>query len=111
MRNKIVIIIVSLVFVGCSKTTIFVLEDNNQNKYSLSDSVKAAFKKDLITKMPLVAIDGIVWKYDKTADTVFLPLKKKEILAIQIIGKNASKVIYGPEAVNGAIIINTINLK
>lgn len=112
MKYKKTLLLISLTFLSCSKPTIFVLKDNDENnKYSLSDSVKMAFKNDAINKTPLVAIDGIVWKYDKKADTVNLPLKKNDIGALQILHKNSSSVIYGPEAVDGAIIINTVNLK
>lgn len=111
MKYKKILILVFLPFISCNKPTIFVLKDDNESKYSLSDSVKVAFKEDAINKTPLVAIDGIIWKYNKNTDTVFLPFKKKEIRAFQILHKNSSKVIYGPDAVDGAIIINTIYLK
>ena len=112
MKFRKAILIFSLALVSCSKPTIFLLEDNDEeSKYSLSESVKEAFKNDAVNKTPLVAIDGVVWKYDLKADTVKLPLKKKDIRSMQILQKNSSSVIYGPEAVNGAIIINPVNLK
>ncbi len=111
MKYKKILILVFLPFISCNKPTIFILKDSNENKYSLSDSVKVAFKEDAINETPLIAIDGIVLKYNKNTDTVFLPLKKEEIRAFQILHKNSSNAIYGPDAVDGAIIINTIYLK
>ena len=52
MKQTVLFIITSLAFVSSSKPTIFVLKDSDQNKYYLSDSVKVAFKKDIITKTP-----------------------------------------------------------
>ena len=110
MKQKVLFIVASLAFVSCSKPTIFVLKDSDQNKYYLSDSVKVAFKKDIITKTLLVAIDGVVWDYDKTADTIILPFKKEEIRDVIIISKSASTVIYGDEAQDGALVITTVHL-
>jgi len=110
MKYKKILVLISLTFLSCNKPTIFVLKDNDEySKYSLSDSVKIAFKNDAVNKTPLIAIDGIVWKYNKKLDTVMLPLKKSDIRALEILHKNSSSVIYGPEAVDGAIIINTIH--
>jgi hypothetical protein len=112
MKYKKILVLISLTFLSCNKPTIFVLKDNDvHSRYSLSDSVKIAFKNDAVNKTPLVAIDGIVWKYNKKLDTVILPLGKSDIRALQIVHKNSSSVIYGKGAVDGAIIINTIHLK
>ena len=112
MRYKKTFLLISLTFLSCSKPIIFVLKDSEESsKYSLSDSVKIAFRNDLVNKTPLVAIDGIILEYDKKSDTIQLPLKKSDIQAMQIVGRNASLAIYGSQAEDGAIIINTVNLK
>ena len=111
MKNIIFLILIFLFFVSCEKPTIFVLKDKDQNKFSLSDSVKKEFKKDVISRKPLIAINGIIWEYDKKSDTVVLPLTKKEIQSVNFLNKNNSDVIYGPKATDGAIIINAVNLK
>lgn len=111
MKYKTTFILISLILSSCSKPTIFVLQDKDEDiRYYVSDSVKIAFRNEAVNKTPLIAIDGVVLEYDKKADTVKLPLKKSDIGFMSILHKNSSSVIYGPEAVNGAIIINTVNL-
>ena len=88
----------------------FVLEDIGEDKFYLSDSVKNLFKKGYIGKSPLIAIDGVEFKYQTSQDTIIIPLKKKEITVIEFINKGSSHVIYGANADKGAVVINTIAL-
>lgn len=89
----------------------FILKDINSDKYYLADSVNSAFRQGYIGKSPLVAIDGIVFKYQKKLDTIMLPLSKNEIINIAVINKKDCRFIYGKGADNGAVIINTIRRK
>lgn len=73
----------------------FVLEDIGKDKFYLSDSIKKLFKKGYIDKSPLIAIDGVEFKYQTSMDTIIIPLKKKEITVIEFINKGRSHVIYG----------------
>ncbi|WP_146171796.1 hypothetical protein [Flavobacterium magnum] len=97
-------------FIGCSKRYVFVLNDKADIKFSYTDSIKKAYKNGAFSKSPLIAIDGIVLKYDKNLDTVVIPLKKTEIYAIQYLHRNVSSIIYGKKGKHGAIVVNTIHL-
>lgn len=88
----------------------FVLEDTGEDKFYLSDSIKKLLEKGYIDKSPLLVIDGVEFKYDTSLTTIILPLKKKEITAIEFINKKSSHIIYGENADNGAVVINTIEL-
>ncbi|MGN6617206.1 MAG: hypothetical protein ACTHJ5_08500 [Ilyomonas sp.] len=105
--NRKFVLLLSLFFIGCGKPKTFVLEDYGNDKYYLSDSVKIAFKKGQIERAPLIAIDGVTFDYKKSMDTIVLPLKKEQIASITFINDEGSPTIYGPDADNGAIIINT----
>ena len=86
------------------------MEDTGPDKYYLSDSVKKIYKKGYIGKSPLVAIDGIEFKYSFSFDTINIPLRKIEIGVIEFLNKNSSQFIYGEHAHDGAIIINTYKI-
>ena len=90
---------------------VFVLKDPSEHKYFLSDSVKAIFKNGYIGESPVIAIDGIVFNYQQNLDTIILPLKKNEITTVSFLNKKSSSVIYGANAISGAVIINTIALQ
>jgi hypothetical protein len=87
------------------------LKDHGASKFYLNDSVKVAYENGTIINSPLIAIDGIVYQYNKNQDTIYLPLNKIDISSIDFLNKNSSSVIYGKKETNGAIIINTIHLK
>jgi hypothetical protein len=97
------------VFLNANRTRVFLLNDTYNSDY-LVDSIKTAFQKGIFTKSPLVTIDGIVLKYDKTKDTLILSLKKSDITNVMYIGGKASSVIYNKKEIYGAIIINTTAL-
>jgi len=120
MKKILFIILISLL-AGCStkhltysnngKQHVFLLRDNDVSKFHLIDSVKSAYKTGTIINSPLIAIDGIVFQYNKSQDTIYLPIKKLDIRAIEYLDKNSSPIIYGKNETNGAIIINTVSLK
>ena len=90
---------------GCktsSKT--FVLDDIGENKYYLSDSIRIFQDK---YKSLFIAIDGVEFKYQKSLDTIVLPIKKSDIASFTFLKKESSIFIYGKDANKGAIVINT----
>lgn len=109
MKGKLVISTL-LALVSCGKPKVFVLKDSDNEKYYLSDSIKIAFKKGYIWKSPLIAIDGVPLDYQKNLDTIFLQLKKNQITSINFLNEKSSPVIYGVDADNGAVVINTTAL-
>lgn len=92
-----------------SKRHTFLLEDNDSLKFQIVDAVKTAYLKKVFINSPVIAIDGILFKYHKSQDTIILPLKKKDITSIIYLNKESSSAIYGKKETNGAIIINTTN--
>jgi len=109
MKSK---LIISCLFIlaSCGKPKMFVLKDSGKDKYYLSDSIKIAFRKGFIKKAPLIAIDGVPSDYQLNLDTIILPLMKNQITAIGFVNKGSSSIIYGADAGNGAVVINTTAL-
>ena len=107
MRSTLILFILIL-HTGCyNPPNTFVLEDTGPDKYYLSDSIKKIYKKGYVGKSPLIAINGYEFKYPLNLDTIHLPLKKNEIGVIEFLNNGSSQFIYGENAYDGAIIINT----
>ncbi|SEA66809.1 hypothetical protein SAMN05443667_10718 [Flavobacterium gillisiae] len=96
-----------VLIITTSKTKIFLLQNEDESTYYLVDKIKTAFEKDEIADSPLIVIDGVPFKYDKTLNSIVLPLKKEIISDVNILNKSSSNVIYGKDEVFGAIIITT----
>lgn len=94
-----------------AKQHVFLLSDSDISKFQLIDSVTVAYQRGTIINSPIVAIDGIVFDYDKNKDTIVLPIRKNDIADVAYVDKSGSSIIYGRKETNGAIIINTLNLK
>jgi hypothetical protein len=107
LMKQILILFTLLVIIGCSKDTIFVLKDTDNQKYYLSDSIRKIAQNNQISLSPIIIIDGIPIKYDIEKDTVFLPLQKKDLYQISFLNKRSATVIYGSQGGRGAIIITT----
>lgn len=96
-----------VIIITTFKTKIFLLENEDELQYFLVDTIKTAFEKNQINDSPLIAIDGVPIKYDKTLNSIVLPIKKEIIVDVTILNKDSSHVIYGEDEINGAIIITT----
>ncbi|TRX20534.1 hypothetical protein FNW25_13700 [Flavobacterium franklandianum] len=96
-----------VLIITTTKSKIFLLGNEDDSMYYLVDIIKTAFQSEQIANTPLIAIDGVLFEYDKALNTIFLPLKKEEITDVTILNKNSSPVIYGKDEIYGAIIIST----
>ena len=100
-------IISSILLLGCSNPHAFVLNDSEKNKYFVLEKINYAFEKDQIGKSPFIVIDGNPFNYNKKQDTILLPLKKSDILRVDFLNKNSSRIIYNEKENDGAVIITT----
>ncbi|MBF4466039.1 hypothetical protein [Flavobacterium sp. LC2016-12] len=97
----------SILALGCSHPHAFILNDFEKNKYFVLESINHAFEKDQIGRSPFIVIDGNPFNYNKKQDTILLPLKKSDILSLDFLNKNSSRIIYNDKENDGAIIITT----
>ncbi|MCV9932025.1 hypothetical protein OIU80_06995 [Flavobacterium sp. LS1R47] len=103
--KQILLVLSSIVILGCSNPHTFILNDIEVNKYFISGSINHAFKENKIDKSPLIVINGVPFEYNKKQDTILLPLKKSDILNLEFLNKNSSRIIYNEKENAGAIII------
>lgn len=101
------ILLSSIIISGCSNPKVFVLNDTKENKYFVLELINKAFEENQIDKLPLIVIDGIPFKYNKEPDTIILPLKKSDIISLDFLNKNSSRIIYNEKENDGVIIITT----
>lgn len=107
LMKRILLLVSSTIILGCSKPQAFVLNDTKENNYFILKLVNQAFKENQIDRSPLIVINGIPFKYDKKQDTIILPLKKSDIISLDFLNKNSSRIIYNEKQNGGAIIITT----
>ena len=96
-----------MILLGCSKPKTFILNDIKENKYFVSELINQAFEENQIGKSPLIVINGIPFQYDKKQDTILLPLKKSDIISLDFLNQNSSRIIYNEKENDGAIIISS----
>ena len=77
----------------------------NDDKFFLNQEVKRGYSDGILSKNPLIIINGEVFKYDKNLNTIKIPLKKSRIESVNLLNENGAKTIYGVEK-RGAVIIN-----
>lgn len=103
--KQVLLVVYSIIALGCSNHQTFILNDTEANKYFVSESIYDAIKENQIDKSPLIVINGIPFKYNKKQDTILLPLKKSDILNLEFLNQNSSRIIYNEKENAGAIII------
>jgi hypothetical protein len=96
-----------VLIITTTKAKIFLLDNEDDSMYYLVDKIKTAFQNEQIANTPLIAIDGVPFEYDKTLNTIVLPLKSETIKDVSFLHKNSSPIIYGKDEIYGAIIIIT----
>lgn len=103
--KRLLLLLSCTIAAGCSNPHTFLLNDKNQNQYFVSESIHQAFEKNIIKKSPLIVINGVPFRYDKKQDTIILPLEKADIISIDFLNVNSSRIIYNEKENDGAIII------
>lgn len=104
--KRILLLLTSAITIGCSNNPhTFILNDKKENKYFVSESIHHAFEEDLIEESPLIVINGVPFRYNKKQDTILLPLKKSDIVSLDFLNKNSSRIIYNEKENDGAVII------
>jgi len=107
LMKRALLIFSSTILFGCANPHVFLLNDTKENKYFISETINKAFEEDQIDKSPLIVINGIPFKYNKEQDTILLPLKKSDIISLDFLNKNSSRIIYNEKENDGAIIITS----
>ncbi|KAF2331180.1 hypothetical protein [Flavobacterium ginsenosidimutans] len=105
--KQILLLSLSAITIGCSKPKTFLLNDTGKNKNYVSEFVNNAFEQNEIGASPIIVINGKPLIYDKSKDTIIVPLKKTDISSLEFLNKNSSRIIYNEKENDGAIIITS----
>ncbi len=104
--KQILLLLSCAITIGCSNNShTFILNDKKENKYFVAESINRAFEEDLIEESPLIVINGVPFRYNKKQDTILLLLKKSDIIRLDFLNKNSSRIIYNEKENDGAVII------
>lgn len=105
--KRALLLLSSTLLIACSKPKAFILNDTKENKYFALELINNAFEENQIDKCPLIVINGIPFKYNKEQDTILLPLKRSEIISLDFLNINSSRIVYNDKENDGAVIITT----
>lgn len=106
MKKASLIILVIVIIYSC-KSGNYMLSDTGEGKTFLVEQIDELVKKNLITKHPLIVIDGIEYRYDKELKKGKLPISKDDIASIDLVKPDKAKKIYS----GGIILITTKSYK
>ncbi|MFH6993016.1 hypothetical protein [Flavobacterium sp. FlaQc-48] len=100
------LIIISLLSFSIYSQNRYELQDNGKEKNYLSDTITKLAENKIITKEPIVVIDGIPYRF-QDLEKEKLPLSKNKIQKIIAIDKQKGINIYGNFGEAGVLIITT----
>jgi len=107
IMKKFFVIILSLVILGSCSSKRYLLSDNNADKSFLVNTLKEAKSKGLISKKPIVVVDGVPYRYEHELKRSPLGFSKSEIMHIEILKRDVGISIYGDFAKDGVVVITT----
>ena len=103
MKKLLFIFILSL-FIGCKSNRYF-LSDSGKDKMFLIERINEMSEKGLISKKPIIVLDGVPLRFNHELKKKRLSLSKKEIKSIQLIKKEVGIRLYGDFAKGGVLVI------
>ena len=99
------LMILSAMISGCTGSR-YLLSDKGKDKRFLVNTIHESYKKDGISKKPMLVIDGLAYKYTDLKNHK-LELSKNSIENIAILKNEAAARIYNKDAVAGVVLITT----
>jgi len=105
------ILILSLFFLGSCSSGRYLLVGNKEDESFLVNKMKEERSKDLISKKPIIVLDGVPYRYDYELKDSTLNISKSEIKQIEILEREVGIKIYGDFANDGVVVITTNRLQ
>ncbi|OFX87834.1 MAG: hypothetical protein A2W99_16090 [Bacteroidetes bacterium GWF2_33_16] len=93
-------------FGSCSSKR-YLLTDSNKDKSFLVNKLKEEKSKGLISKKPIIVVDGVPYRFDYELKDSSLDISKSEIKKIEILEREIGIRIYGDFAKDGVVVITT----
>jgi len=106
MKHIILIVCLLLLVASCS-TSRYLLTDKGNDRYFLQNYIDDSAKTGIISKIPLLVIDGHPYRYDVELKKQKLNLSRNNIANIDILKMKPSVSIYGESGRKGVVLIFT----
>jgi len=110
MKHTILIVSLLLLVASCS-TSRYLLTDKGNDRYFLQKCIDDSAKTGIISKTPLLVIDGHPFRYDVELKKQKLNLSRNNITQIYILKIQNAVNIYGEPGKKGVVLISTTALK
>lgn len=95
---------------SCSKNR-YLLSDKGKECYFLQQRIDESAKAGMISKTPMLVIDGYPFRYEVELKKQRLKLSRNDILQIDILKRQTSINIYGEQGKKGVVLIRSSALK
>lgn len=106
MKNTIIILCLLLLVASCS-TSRYELTGNGQERYFLQKRIDESVAVGMISKTPLLVVDGKTYRYNVELKKQKLDLSGKDITQIDILKWDKAMSIFGEEGKMGVMLITT----
>ena len=110
MKHISLIVCLLLLVASCS-TSRYLLTDKGNDRYFLQRDIDDSAKTGIISKTPMLVIDGHPFRYDVELKKQKLNLSRNSITQICILKKQLAVSIYGEPGRKGVVLISTTALK
>lgn len=106
MKKILYLLLFAVIFSACT-TNRYILLDKDQNKNFLIERIYNLAKEKIITKHPIIVLDGKAYRYGVELKKNKLPISKNDILKIDALKNEAAQRVFGESAKNGVLLITT----
>jgi hypothetical protein len=106
MKNTSLVLGLILMITSCS-TKRYLLTDKGNDRYFLQQRIDESAKKGLISKAPMIVIDGHPYRYDVELKRQKLNLSHNNIKQIDVLKRQTAVNIYGEMGKRGVLLITT----
>ena len=110
MKQTILIVCLLLLVASCN-TSRYLLTDKGNDRYFLQKCIDDSAKTGIISKTPMLVIDGHPFRYDIELKKQKLNLSRNNITLIYILKIKNAVNIYGELGRKGVVLISTTALK
>lgn len=106
MKNISLVLGLILMVASCS-TKRYLLSDKGNDRSFLQQRIDESAKKGLISKTPMIVIDGYPYRYDVELKKQKLNLSRNNIKQIDVLKRQTAINIYGEMGKQGVLLITT----
>jgi hypothetical protein len=104
--NKVFIFAVLVVFTATSCISNRYLLSGDNDRDMLKDLIRKGSKYGVMTKKPIVVVDGLPFRYGDLKQTPF-SFSKNEVKSMEVLKRETAVKIYGSEGKNGCLLVTT----